>query len=120
MLVTTEVFEQVLQECGINWATIKEAVNRSKYLMSEKSEDRQKYLDKLYLKAIDLGIKPTENGTICEQQAIRLLGKSPAYFRVARKQGRLTPNCVLIGNTYRYTMYDLAEYLEKKDRYKAL
>lgn len=49
-----------------------------------------------------------------------MLGKSKAFFRVARLQKRLTPDCVLVGNEYRYTIYNIAEYLAKRDSYKAL
>ncbi|MBF7690891.1 MerR family transcriptional regulator [Acinetobacter pollinis] len=120
MLISTDILEQVLQENGINWVTTKDIINRSKKMMSESSVDQQIYLDKLYLKAIELMIKPSDNGTISEQQAIKLLGKSPAFFKVARNQGRLTPNYMIVGNGYRYTLNDLAEYMAKRDKQKPL
>ena len=120
MMLPTEVIESVLYESGINRAKTKEIIERSKLVMSERLIDIQPYMNSLYMKAIELGVKPAANGTISEQQAVKLLGKSKAFFRVARLQNRLTPNCILIGKEYRYTIYNIAEYLAKRDSYKAL
>ena len=120
MMISSEVLEMVLYESGINRASAKNILDRSKLVMSERSIELQPYMNSIYMKAIDLGIKPSENGTISEQQAVKLLGKSKAFLRVARVQNRLTPNCVLSGKDYRYTFHDLAEYLAKMNRYKSL
>lgn len=120
MMLPTEVIESVLYESGINRAKTKEIIERSKLVMSERLIDIQPYINNLYVKAIEMNIKPSQNGTISEQQAVKLLGKSKAFFRVARLQNRLTPNCILIGKEYRYTIFNIAEYLAKRDSYKAL
>ena len=120
MMIQPEVIETVLQENGINRAQAKTIVEQVKIVMSERSANIQSYIDALYIKAIERNIKPSQNGTISEQQAVKLLGKSKAFFRVARLQKRLTPDCVLVGNEYRYTIYNIAEYLAKRDSYKAL
>lgn len=120
MLVTVEIFERVLQESGIPRHSAREIVERSMLVMSEKSVEIQKYMNVLLVKAIELGIKPSQNDTISEQEAVKLLGKSPAFLRVARAQKRLTPNCVISGDKYRYTFHDLAEYMAKIDSYKPL
>lgn len=119
-MLPTEVIESVLYESGINRAKTKEIIERSKLVMSERLIDIQPYMNSLYMKAIELGVKPAANGTISEQQAVKLLGKSKAFFRVARNYKRLTPASILVENGYRYTLYDLAEYLAKRDSYKAL
>lgn len=120
MMIQPEIIETVLQENGINRAQAKTIVEQVKLVVSERSGDIQPYINNLYVKAIEMNIKPSQNGTISEQQAIKLLGKSKAFFRVARLQKRLTPDCVLVGNEYRYTIYNIAEYLAKRDSYKAL
>ena len=120
MMLPIEVIESVLYESGINRAKTKEIIERSMLVMSEKSVDIQPYMNSLYVKAIELGVKPAANGTISEQQAVKLLGKSKSFFRVARNYKRLTPASILVENRYRYTLYDLAEYLAKRDSYKAL
>ena len=120
MMIQPEIIETVLQENGINRPDAKMIVEQLKMVMSERSGDIQPYMNSLYMKAIELGVKPAANGTISEQQAVKLLGKSKAFFRVARLQKRLTPDCVLVGNEYRYTIYSIAEYLAKRDSYKAL
>jgi len=120
MLVSVEIFETVLQENGIPRHNAREIIERSMLVMSEKSVDIQPYMNSLYVKAIELGVKPAANGTISEQQAVKLLGKSKSFFRVARNYKRLTPASILVENGYRYTLYDLAEYLAKRDSYKAL
>lgn len=48
--------------------------------MSERSGDIQPYINNLYVKAIEMNIKPSQNGTISEQQAVKLLGKSKAFL----------------------------------------
>ena len=120
MMIQPEIIETVLQENGINRPDAKMIVEQLKMVMSERSGDIQPYIHNLYVKAIEMNIKPSQNGTISEQQAVKLLGKSKAFFRVARLQKRLTPDCVLVGNEYRYTIYNIAEYLAKRDSYKAL
>lgn len=120
MMISSEVLEMVLYESGINRASAKSIVERSKLVMAEKAVDIQKYMNTLLVKAIELGIKPSQNDTISEQEAVKLLGKSPAFLRVARAQNRLTPNCVISGDKYRYTFHDLAEYMAKIDSYKPL
>lgn len=120
MMLPIEVVESVLYESGINRAKTREIIERSKLVMSERLIDIQPYMNSLYMKAIELGVKPAANGMISEQQAVKLLGKSKAFFRVARLQKRLTPASILVENGYRYTLYDLAEYLAKRDSYKAL
>lgn len=120
MMIQPEIIETVLQENGINRPDAKKIVEQLKKVMSERSGDIQPYINNLYVKAIEMNIKPSQNGTISEQQAVKLLGKSKAFFRVARLQKRLTPDCVLVGNEYRYTIYNIAEYLAKRDSYKAL
>lgn len=120
MMIQPEIIETVLQENGINRPHAKMIVEQLKMVMSERSGDIQPYINNLYVKAIEMNIKPSQNGTISEQQAVKLLGKSKAFFRVARLQNRLTPNCILIGKEYRYTIYNIAEYLAKRDSYKAL
>lgn len=119
-MLPIEVIESVLYETGINRAKTKEIIERSKLVMSERLIDIQPYMNSLYMKAIELGVKPAANGTISEQQAVKLLGKSKSFFRVARNYKRLTPASILVENGYRYTLYDLAEYLAKRDSYKAL
>lgn len=119
-MIQPEIIETVLQENGINRAQAKTIVEQVKLVVSERSGDIQPYVNNLYVKAIEMNIKPSQNGTISEQQAIKLLGKSKAFFRVARLQKRLTPDCVLVGNEYRYTIYNIAEYLAKRDSYKPL
>lgn len=120
MMLPIEVVESVLYESGINRAKTREIIERSKLVMSERLIDTQPYMNSLYMKAIELGVKPAANGTISEQQAVKLLGKSKSFFRVARNYKRLTPASILVENGYRYTLYDLAEYLAKRDSYKAL
>ena len=119
-MIQPEIIETVLQENGINRAQAKTIVEQVKLVVSERSGDIQPYINNLYVKAIEMNIKPSQNGTISEQQAVKLLGKSKAFFRVARLQKRLTPDCVLVGNEYRYTIYNIAEYLAKRDSYKPL
>lgn len=120
MMLPIEVVESALYESGINRAKTREIIERSKLVMSERLIDIQPYMNSLYMKAIELGVKPAANGTISEQQAVKLLGKSKSFFRVARNYKRLTPASILVENGYRYTLYDLAEYLAKRDSYKAL
>ncbi|PJI36327.1 hypothetical protein [Acinetobacter pseudolwoffii] len=120
MMIQPEIIETVLQENGINRPDAKMIVEQLKMVMSERSGDIQPYINNLYVKAIEMNIKPSQNGTISEQQAVKLLGKSKAFFRVARNYKRLTPASILVENGYRYTLYDLAEYLAKRDSYKAL
>lgn len=120
MMIQPEIIETVLQENGINRPDAKMIVEQLKKVMSERSGDIQPYINNLYVKAIEMNIKPSQNGTISEQQAVKLLGKSPSFLRVARAQKRLTPNCVISGDKYRYTFHDLAEYMAKIDSYKPL
>ncbi len=120
MMISSEVLEIVLHENGINRTSAKMIIEHSKSVMLERLTDTQSYINNLYIKAIELSIKPSQNGTISEQEAVKLLGKSKAFFRVARTQKRLTPACFLVGNEYRYTIQSLAEYLAKRDSYKPL
>lgn len=120
VLVSVEIFETVLQENGIPRHNAREIIERSMLVMAEKSLESHKYMNILLVKAIEMGVKPSKNNTISEQEAVKLLGKSPAFFRAARFQKRLTPNCVISYNKYRYTFHDLAEYMAKVDSYKPL
>ncbi|MEN8400692.1 hypothetical protein [Acinetobacter towneri] len=120
MMVQPEIIETVLQENGINRAQAKSIVEQVKKAALDREADLSHYLNKLYVAAIEKGIKPCANGTLSEQQAVQILNKSKSFFRVARNQKRLTPRCVQIGIEYRYTLRDLAEYLAKRDSYKPL
>src|SRR5699024_1173895 len=93
MMIQPEIIETVLQENGINRPQAKMIVEQLKMVMSERSANIQSYIDALYIKAIEMNIKPSQDGTISEQQAVKMLGKSKAFFRVARLQKRLTPDC---------------------------
>lgn len=119
-MIQPEIIETVLQENGINRAQAKMIVEQVKLVVSERSANIQPYINTLYVKAIEMNVKPSQNGTISEQQAVKLLSKSKAFFRVARLQNRLLPECVMVEKGYRYTIHDLAEYLAKRDSYKPL
>lgn len=113
MLISDEVFRQVLLEKGININLVREVIDQSALYMSEKQNDLQEILNTLCLRAVSLGIKPNINGYLSEQQAVKLLEKSSPYLRQARSAGRQTPATIKVGNKYLYKMQDLAEYLQK-------
>lgn len=60
MMLPIEVIESVLYESGINRAKTKEIIERSKLVMSERLIDIQPYMNSLYMKAIELGVKPAQ------------------------------------------------------------
>ena len=68
MMISSEVLEIVLHENGINRTSAKMIIEHSKLAMLERLTDVQSYINNLYIKAIELSIKPTHNGTISEHR----------------------------------------------------
>lgn len=118
MHISLDIFEQILYEHGIPRHSVREIIEQYKSTIAEKSEDIQKYMTHLLVQAVQEGIKPSKGDTISELEATKILGKCPAFFRVARVQNRLTPRSLKFGKNYRYTFHDLAEYLAKINSYK--
>ena len=77
-------------------------------------EDFNEALDveitKLLNRAMSKGITTATDGTLSEQDAIKILGKSKDYFSVRNHYGKPIPRYKAVGNQRRYTITDLATW----------
>lgn len=115
MLVSDEVIKNVLSSHGLNYREVVSihAAMLEQMQQQQTTQRQQLCLNALYLKCLELGIKPANDGSVTEWQACKLLGKSAGYLRQARHAKRATPQGRIEKNKYIYTLSALADYQAK-------
>lgn len=109
-VINIKYLQRTMYQHGIKEKLVNEIISDALRQGEDFNEALDVELTKLMNRAINKGITTATDGTLSEQDAIKILGKSKDYFSVRNHYGKPIPSYKAVGNQRRYTLTDLATW----------
>ena len=109
-VINIKYLQRTMYQHGIKEKLVNEIISDALRQGEDFIEALDVEITKLMNRALSKGITTATDGTLSEQDAIKILGKSKDYFSVRNHYGKPIPRYKAVGNQRRYTITDLATW----------